>query len=82
MSIFNVARLVPKPQGHKDGVVKTLKNFLEIAERGELLGIAIAAVDNEGCTRTAFEPGDNLATMIGANERLKHRLLEFREGEC
>lgn len=55
-----VVKLVPKTQEHRDGVVKTLKNMLEIAERGELLGIA---------------------TLIGANERLKHRLLEYRDGD-
>lgn len=76
-----VVHLVPKSQEHRDGVVKTLKNMLEIAERGELLGIAIAAVDNVGFTQTAFEPGDNIATLIGANERLKLRLLEYREGD-
>lgn len=77
----SVVRLVPKSQEHREGVIKTLKNMLEIAERGELLGIAVAAVDNEGYTQTAFEPGDNIVTLIGANERLKHRLLEYRYGD-
>ncbi|CAI2936257.1 hypothetical protein [Aminobacter niigataensis] len=81
MSSNHVVKLVPKSQEHRDGVVKTLKNMLEIAERGDLLGIAIAAVDNEGCTQSAFEPGISIATLIGANERLKHRLLEYRDGD-
>lgn len=76
-----VVHLVPKTQEHRDGVVKALKNMLEAAERGELLGIAIAAVDNEGCTQTTFEPGTSIATLVGATERLKDRLLDYQEGD-
>ena len=65
--------LVPRP--HRDGVVMTLQNMLEIAERGKLLGVA--AVDHEGRTRSAFEPGDNIATLT--SERL--RMLEPRDGD-
>lgn len=81
MSSDPVVTLVPKTQEHRDGVVKALKNMLETAERGELLGIAIAAVDNEGCTQTAFEAGVSIATLMGATERLKFRLLNYQAGD-
>jgi hypothetical protein len=72
-------RLVPKSQTHSEGCVKTLENMLEIARKGEIVGVAIAATDREGYTHTSYEPGENMATLLGALERLRHRLLTHWE---
>lgn len=76
-----VLKLVTKPATRSAGCVATLENMLALARDGKLVGVAVAGVDLEGCTHTAFEGGENIATLIGSTERLKYRLLMFQGGD-
>ncbi len=76
-----VLKLVPRATVLSEGCVKTLENMLSLAREGVLTGVAVAGVDAEGCTHTAFEGGENIATLIGATERVKHRLLNYQHGK-
>lgn len=75
-----VVHLVPKTAIRSEGCIKTLENMLTLARDGLLTGVAVAGVDAEGFTHTAFEGGDNIATLIGATERHKFRLLNHQDG--
>jgi len=68
-------RVIPLNRPQTDGVIKTLENYLRIAKERGLSGVAVAAIDMEGCTSSAYEQGHNIAALIGANARLQLRLL-------
>lgn len=74
-----VVRLVPHSAKATNGVMKTLRNMTEAAKSEGFSGIAIAAIDRAGYTHTAFEGGENIATLIGAVERVKYRLLNHQD---
>lgn len=76
-----VVKLVPLQRKSANGVMTTLKNMRAAAKAEGFTGIAIAAVDKAGYTHTAFEGGDNIAMLIGATERVKHRMLNYQDGE-
>lgn len=80
MSDTQVVKLVPKAAIRSEGCAATLENMLVLARDGVLTGVAVAGVDVEGFTHTAFEGGENIATLIGATERLKFRLLNHQDG--
>lgn len=75
-----IAKLVPKVVERQKGVMTTLENFVAIAQAEGLTGIAIAGVDAQGFTHTAFESGENIATLIGAVVRIQKRLLDHQDG--
>lgn len=75
-----VVKLVPRQTAATSGVMETLKNMTAAAKSEGFSGIAIAAVDKAGYTHTAFEGGENLATLIGAVDRVKYRLLNHQDG--
>lgn len=74
-----VVKLVTKPAVQSEGCIATLENMLAIAKTGGLIGVAIAGVDIEGYSHTAFEPGENISTLVGSLERLKLRLLTYQD---
>ncbi len=76
-----VVKLVSLQRKASNGVMTTLKNMRAAAKSEGFTGIAIAAVDKAGYTHTAFEGGDNIAMLIGATERVKHRMLNYQDGE-
>lgn len=69
-------QLVPRSQTRNEGVIKTLENMLKVARSEGLVGVAVAAVDAQGYSHTAFEPGENVSTLLGALQRVNLRLLE------
>jgi hypothetical protein len=73
-----IVALVPKTAKRNEGVIATLENMLVAARAETLTGVAVVAVDAEGCTHSAFEPGENLATLIGACARMQYRLLKLQ----
>lgn len=75
-----IVKLVTRTAIKSEGCVKTLENMLERAKSGELTGVAVAGVDAEGFSYSAYEGGENIATLIGAVERLKYRLLQSQDG--
>lgn len=62
------------------GAREMLANITRAAEEAGFTGIAIAATDRAGYTHTAYCGGDNIATLIGAVERVKYRLLQHQDG--
>lgn len=75
-----IVKLVPKASIRSEGCVAVLENMLALAREGQLCGVALAGVDMEGFSHTAFEGGESIATLIGATERLKFRLLNHQQG--
>jgi hypothetical protein len=58
-------------------VVETLRELLAEAERGEIIAIAFATENTGRESATGWAGGERMNTfaVIGAIERLKHRLL-------
>jgi hypothetical protein len=74
-----VIKLVPKTELTNANVIEALENVLAIAREEGLVGVAIVGVDVEGATLHCFEPGENIATLIGGLARLNKRILEHGE---
>ncbi len=81
MTKAKVVKLVPLTRVATAGTLEVLKNMRAAAKSEGFTGIAIAAVDAQGYTHTAFEGGENIATLIGSVERLKYRLLQHQAGD-
>jgi hypothetical protein len=76
-----VVTLVTKTAQRSEGVIAALENMLAIAKTEGLTGIAIAGVDAEGGVHSAYEAGENLATLIGGADYIKYRLLKHLAGD-
>lgn len=76
-----VVSLVTHKRKASSGVMETLRNMTKAAKSEGFSGIAIAAVDTAVYPHTAFASGENIATLIGAVERVKYRLLKHQDGE-
>ena len=63
-----------KMAANKD-VVSLLRDFLELAEKGEISAVAIAALRPNDKARTAASKTTNITALIGSIEIIKHRLL-------
>jgi hypothetical protein len=68
--------LVPTARKATAGVKAKLAEVLELADREGVTGVAIAMVNADGSTASVYEAGENIATLIGAVQRLNLRLLE------
>lgn len=68
-------KLVPREVTPPPEVFMALQNILDAVKAEGIHSVAIAAVDIDGNTHTAYHSGSNIATLVGAIERLKHRLL-------
>lgn len=68
--------LVPTARKASEGVKAKLVLAVDLADREGVIGIAIAMVNADGSTATIYEPGENIATLIGSVQRLTLRLLE------
>jgi hypothetical protein len=79
MAEREVIKLVTHQAKASSGVIATLENMAAAAKSEGFSGIAIAAVDRAGYTHTAFEGGENIAMLVGAVERVKHRLLNHQD---
>lgn len=59
-------------------VVRVLRTMLDMAERGEVVAVAVAAQNTGGETATGYEIGDgDIAHLVCSLERLKLRLLSI-----
>ena len=61
-----------------ESVIKMLRDFLEQAERGEIVAAVIAAVTPSGASITEASGSDHLQTLLGAMSILQHRMIEGR----
>ena len=70
---------LPKPAG-VPSVVRLLREVLDRAEQGEVIGVAIATSCSQLCDGSCYEIGEgSIAALNLAIDRLKVRLL--KEGE-
>lgn len=68
--------LVPLERKASATVKMQLEKALEVADKDGCTAVAIAFVTGDGSTATLYAQGDNIATLIGAVQRLNLRLLE------
>lgn len=73
-------RVVPRTVKRNQSVIAALERMLEEAKTDNITGIGIAVVNAEGYSKTNFEGGENVATLIGCVARLNKRLLDYQEG--
>lgn len=66
--------VVPIMPRSDDKVWECLGNMQEVAERGELSGIAIAATHHDGSVSTCFAIGNNIYTLVGAIRQIGRRV--------
>ena len=56
-------------------VVERLREVLAMAERGEVIAVAVATVNVAGCVATAHVVGESWAPLVAAVATLQHRLI-------
>lgn len=69
-----IVKLVPERERIKADVIDNLEKALEMARKGEITAVAIAMVDKEGRGNYRWSEGDQATTMVGAVQRMQHRL--------
>jgi hypothetical protein len=65
----------PAKEAH-DATVRALKELLEMAEKGEIIGVAIAAIQPDMTPVTMCSALTKLAPLLGSIQILTHRILE------
>ena len=84
MESGNVVSLNGGPRGVREvneAVVSVLERWLEAARSGEVIGVAIALLDYDGCGRWAVAGTVGGYSMLGALEVARADLLEvMRDG--
>lgn len=56
-------------------IVRVLEDYLDMARRGELAGVAIAGLCSDERTATTWSKATRHLALVGALERLKFRML-------
>lgn len=68
--------VLPQTAAPNPEAIEVLRDFLAIAESGELRCITLAGVTKDGSVRTAFVPSEvSIFEVIGAIECLRYRFL-------
>lgn len=62
-------------------VVERLEEVLERARTGDISMVAIATVERSGMAQWCFSNLSNTSTMLGAVERMKHRIIQKTDDE-
>ena len=76
----NLVMLRSTDAGPVSSVVNIIEDLLERARRGEIVGVAIAAVSYRRGSVTMYDLGaGDVAGLVCANRRLESRLLEHCE---
>jgi len=70
----NIAKLVTRPELAHVDVIEKLEDALEKAKRGEIIGVGVAYVTNDGAIGTGFSRCEAGGSLIGACALLSHRL--------
>ena len=71
-----IVRLAVK-QGPNEKAIELLEAALADARSGKLKGFAIATTLNDGCSSSAFSTGGNSILLLGAIERMRHRVITW-----
>ena len=61
--------------------ITVLREHLEQAERGEIVAVAICALERSGACQTRATATDNFQGMLGALSLLQHRMMAERSGK-
>lgn len=72
--MVEIVKLVPERERIRQDVIDSLEKTLEMARNGEITAVAIAMVDKEGRGNYRWSEGDQATTMVGAVQRMQHRL--------
>lgn len=56
--------------------VAILRDFLALAEKGELTGVAVAATLNTGSSQSQASSSDNFQALLGSVVILQHRMID------
>ncbi|KQS79036.1 hypothetical protein ASG25_10645 [Rhizobium sp. Leaf384] len=76
-------RLITQPESWKsevqNDVVTRLRELLEMAESGELQGIAYSASTVDGCVMTGFTKSADQNGIIGGLARVQYRMIAGEE---
>lgn len=78
-----MTNLVPlQTRGNKINAesVQILKDYLSLAESGEIQAVAIASVRQDGSSQTQSSSTDHFQTLIGAVAVLQHRMIDECRG--
>lgn len=62
-------------------VIERLEEVLERARAGDVSMVAIATVERDGSSQWCFSYLSNTSTMLGAVERMKHRIIRKTDEE-
>lgn len=73
---MTLVELKPRPLAISGEVVAMLKEYLEMAEKGEIIGLAMAGILPDGSCITSAPSSDHFQRIIGAVAILQHRMLE------
>lgn len=76
-SLFGGPVGLPEPN---DACISTLRKFLEMAEDGEVLGVAIVALDKDACARWAVSGKVGGYSILGALDTAKAELMDINRG--
>jgi hypothetical protein len=76
-SIFGGPVGVPEPN---DTCIEAIRKLLEMAESGEVVGIAVAALDKDGCGRWELAGRVGGYSMLGALEIARAELVDVNRG--
>ena len=61
--------------------IERLEETLEAAKRGDMIGIAIAYVKNDGSVATSHTKSPNAIALLGGIKIIGHRLLKSMSNE-
>lgn len=71
----NVVALQTRQQRINAECVAMLRDFLALAEAGDIESVAIAALQPDGTAVTQASDGDHFPAMLGAVAILQHRMI-------
>lgn len=75
----NIVALKTRADQTNEDAISVLKEFLQDAEKGEIVSIAIAAIEPGGSSRTSVSKCDHLQQLLGALAILQFRMIESRD---
>ncbi len=74
-----VLGLVTKTEARSDAIADLIDEWAVLNGEKKLTGAALVGVDAAGNVYTGYNPGENVATLIGAIERVKFRICQHQQ---